>query len=379
MINVLADKYLHNIRSYMPENINLDLYDPNEGFPSTLQGANAMLIRTVHNINKQTLADLPSSLRFIGTASAGSDHVDVDYLKNNGVSFSNAAGCNARSVAEYVATSLLLWSEAKGNNLSEYSVAIIGAGHVGTQVQKLLEDLGISYTLYDPPRELREDKFESAPINEVLKCDILTFHTPLTKTGSHPTYHWLDWEKLSGNSFELILNTARGGVIDESALLKAKHHGSVRDIIIDVWENEPEFSFKTADEAFIKTPHIAGYSEQAKSNATQIIVNIMLDHFDMPKPEQTISQHPRILAKDISAFDSFSELLTELHPIKKYESKLNRILQQFPDERGKQFNKLRAEFPLRQEFAQTHLPASYFEKYPVLKALGFSLFTADTK
>ncbi|HKK45138.1 MAG TPA: NAD(P)-dependent oxidoreductase, partial [Balneolaceae bacterium] len=258
MINVLADQYLHNIQSYLPENINLILFDPTKRLPPELSYAEAMLVRTVININAQTMSEIPASLKFIGTASAGTDHVDIDYLQKNGVRFADAAGCNARSVAEYVATALLIWAETRKKDLSKLSMGIVGVGHVGTQVVKLLEKLGITTIPYDPPRSLRENNFDSATLDELLSADMLSFHTPLTYKGDYPTFHWLDKEKLTGREFQLVINSSRGGVIDEKELLKSIKAGNVRDIIIDVWENEPEFSLTTAQKAFIKTPHIAG-------------------------------------------------------------------------------------------------------------------------
>jgi erythronate-4-phosphate dehydrogenase len=372
MINVLADQYLYNIRDFIPDNINLIYYDPTKGMPSNLEQVHAMLIRTVTTINEQTLSEIPDTLQFIGTASAGSDHVNINYLRENEITFSNSAGCNARSVAEYVASALLLWSEEKKKTLTDVTVGVIGVGNVGTQLLNLLDRLDVYYTCYDPPREIREPDFKSSSIQEVLDCDILTFHTPLTKNVKYPTHHWLDDEKLRNRQFKLILNTARGGVIDEQALLKAKNKGIVETIIIDTWEHEPNFSLNTAEKAFIKTPHIAGYSEQAKNNATEIVVNAMLDHFDLSGPTNPREEKKQVFSKEEEKFDSLSSLLTELHPIKKYEAELIKIIKQHPDERGRLFNKLRAEYPFRNEFDQIYLPNSYFDQFPVLKALGFS-------
>lgn len=372
MINVLADTYLYNIEAHIPDNVNLRRYDPSAGIPGDLEHINALLVRTTNKINYKTLPNIPSSLKFVGTASAGSDHVDINYLEQQGITFTNAAGCNARSVAEYVATALLLWSEQREKDLTEYTVGIVGVGHVGTRVQQLLDKMGMTFVSYDPPREIRESTFRSASLAEVLDTDILTFHTPLNREGDCPTYHWLGHEKLSQQSFELILNTSRGGVIQEASLLKAIDEGGVGDIIIDTWEHEPQFNLATAAKAFIKTPHIAGYSKQAKDNATRMVVHAMLTHFDIPNRTNGNGQNARMVNSDISSRGSLSELLTELHPIRKYEDKLKQIIQNFADSRGKHFNKLRAEYPLRQEFAHTFLPIAYFERFPILEKLGFS-------
>lgn len=371
MIKVLADKYLYNISTFLPPEVNLTLYDPTNGLPD-LEGANALLIRTVNSINERTVSNIPSSLSFVGTASAGSDHVDSNYLKKKNITFSDAAGCNARSVAEYIATVLLIWSEAREVNLSEISIGVIGVGHVGRQVIHLLDKMDVFYRAYDPPREIRDEDFSSCSLDGVLQCDILTFHTPLTWDGKNPTYHWLNEQKLSNHQFELILNTSRGGVIDEKALLKAKSNNTVGDIIIDTWEDEPKFHLSTAQQAFIKTPHIAGYSQQAKSNASRIVAKALLHHFKLDPPKNRKEENPSIVKKDITEFNSLSTVLAELHPIKRYEHELENIICSHSEERGVRFNKLRAEFPLRQEFAQIYLPDSYFEEFSVLRDLGFS-------
>lgn len=379
MINVLADQYLYNLQDYIPEGINLKRYDPAKGLPQDLTNIHALLIRTVNRINEETLSEIPPTLEFVGTASAGSDHVDIAYLNENDITFSNAAGCNARSVAEYIGVALLLWSEENRADLSDLTVGIVGVGNVGTRVAQLLDKLDLSYLTYDPPREIREPDFKSNSKEDILKCDILTFHTPLTQKGQFPTYHWLDKEKLRNQKFKLILNTARGGVIDEEALLKAKAKDNIGSIIIDTWENEPDLNLATAEQAFIKTPHIAGYSEQAKNNATEIVINAMLGHFDLPQAEKPAKKDRRIMKKDIAGFESLSSLLTELHPIRMYEAKLEKIIKQNPDKRGKLFNKLRAEYPFRQEFGHIFLPHSYFERFPILEDLGFSLLRSNSK
>jgi erythronate-4-phosphate dehydrogenase len=372
MINVLADRYLHNIKTYLSDDIHLTLYDPEQGLPSDLNSVHGLLVRTVNPINKKTLGNIAKHLSFVGTASAGTDHVDTNFLTENGITFAYAAGCNARSVAEYVATSLLIWAENRNKDLNGSTLGIVGAGHVGTEVIKLMDKLKISTVAYDPPREERESGFISASVDQLLACDMLSFHTPLTTKGDYPTFHWLDDEKLSNRKYELIINTARGGVVDETALLKAKVNGFVDDIIIDVWENEPDFDLKTAGQSFIKTPHIAGYSVQSKENASKTVADALLNHSDIPHPKNKNQLKPRILEKDINTFDSLSSLLLELHPIKEYESKLNKIIRDHPNQRGMYFNKLRVEFPLRQDFEHTCLPDSYFERFPVLKTLGFS-------
>ncbi|PAU93404.1 hypothetical protein CK503_11760 [Aliifodinibius salipaludis] len=371
MINVLADKYLYNIEAYLPESINLQLFDPARGLPAEVDQAQAMLIRTVIPINKQTLPNIPSQLQFIGTGSSGTDHLDTDYLGKHNVRLANAAGCNARSVAEYIATALLLWSETRSKQLSDLTAGVVGVGHVGKKVVAILNKLGLETVAYDPPREERESDFTSSSLENVLDCDILTFHTPLNRNSKFPTFHWLDDQKLSGNTFHLVINSARGGVVEEKALLAAMKKGTVRDAIIDTWENEPEIHLDSAGAAFLKTPHIAGYSVQAKENASKFVADKLINFFELDLPVNTHENEKVTFAKDLSQFDSLSSLLAALHPINKYENQLETIIRENPENRGELFNKLRAEFPLRQQFTHINLPAAYFKRFSVLNPLGF--------
>ena len=372
MISVVADQYLFQIEQYLPPSVSLNLYDPADGLPD-LNEVDALLIRTVNPINAQTLPTIPDSLSFIGTGSSGTDHVDEKYLNNNQIAFADAAGCNARSVAEYVATALLLWAGKTNSIMDDLTAGIVGAGNAGQQVLELLNTIGLSTVAYDPPREERDPNFKSAPLSEVLECDILSFHTPLTTAGDFPTYHWLDEKKLSTFDFQLIINAARGGVVDEKALIKAFQNDSVGHFILDVWEEEPKIRLKTTQKAFLKTPHIAGYSIQAKQNASKFIADALIKHFELSTPPSKNKKDLQCIEKDIDHFRNLTELLPVLHPIKEYESKLQDILTKTLHRRAEKFNKLRAEFPLRQEFNHIQLPKSYFERFPILKKLGFNL------
>ncbi|MDX1637340.1 MAG: NAD(P)-dependent oxidoreductase, partial [Balneolaceae bacterium] len=241
VITVFADKHLYQIDEILPDPLNLHYYDPEQGLPSNLDEADALLVRTVTEVNEQTLSPVPTNLRFVGTGSAGIDHIDTDFLQRHGIRAANSAGCNARSVAEYVVTALLLWSQKEKVNLKNECIGIAGVGHVGSELKKLLDDLQWPCRCYDPPRAERDPGFSTVTRNELLECSILTFHTPLTFDGTYATHHLLDADLLSTNAFKLVINSARGGVVDEQAVLEAKSAGRLHDLVIDVWEEEPCF------------------------------------------------------------------------------------------------------------------------------------------
>jgi erythronate-4-phosphate dehydrogenase len=313
---------------------------------------------------------LPSSLEFVGTGSSGTDHVDECYLRKNNISFADAAGCNARSVAEYVAVVLLLWAHEHKADLTNFNAGIIGAGHTGTAVQNLLRRLDMSTIVYDPPRAGREPDFQSAALQGVLECDILTFHTPLTRETNYPTFHWLDEAKLTDREFKLIINASRGGVVDEAALLKAHQTGQVENFVLDVWEKEPLFDDKTARRAYIKTPHIAGYSLQAKQRASRMLAKALTSHFkidskipELKKPSSK-NQLPR-------KFWSLTDVLTHFHPILDYETRFRMLIGRNPDSKKDGFNTIRTSHRLRDEFNYLQVPSRFMEKFPVLQRLGF--------
>src|SRR5699024_1552142 len=186
------------LKRYLPlRDVNIKLFDPQEGFKQIPEQINALFTRTTLKIDQELIEHFPDSLKFVATASAGTDHVDIPALKKNNIAFANAAGCNARSVAEYVATAILIWAEERNISIQNLSVGIIGAGNTGSETQKILQSLGIKTEAYDPPLQERDKKFKLASLGEVLNCDILTFHVPLTFNEKYATFYWLDEKKLS--------------------------------------------------------------------------------------------------------------------------------------------------------------------------------------
>lgn len=369
MIKVIADQNLYRLEEFLPEEVELTMYDPGNGLPD-INGFDALLLRTVSKLNCRTLPEIPESLKFVGTGSSGSDHVDIDYLKTHNVEFADALGNNARAVAEYVMTSLLLWKEEKRRNFEDFTFGIIGVGNAGSAVAEILEDFGLKTVLYDPPREKREPGFESVSIEEVLRCDILTFHVPFTESGEYSTWHWMDEKKLSGRSFELIINAARGGIIDETAVSKAMDSGSVKDIIIDVWEKEPDFNPEFAERAFIATPHIAGYSEQSKLNASKMVCKKLCSFFKLECP----STENLYCIKEIKPAHlkySIEDWLLRLHPIKEYDAAL-RDLAHRPD-KDTLFQKLRTDRPYRYEYGFLKLETEFLNGFEDLKKLGVKI------
>ena len=347
-LRIAADQYLQNVDEFLPEGVDLFRFDPSQGLPEDITKYDALLIRTVTPINPQTLPET-GNLKFVGTATAGTDHVDQDYIEKQGVKFYPSEGCNANAVAEYIITVLYHWAKKLNINLEEKVVGIVGCGHTGRAVIRLLKRLNINYLAYDPPKEFRKKNFASASEAELMSADILTFHTPLTDTGSYPTKH------LGGNAwlsqgFDLIVNASRGGVVDESVLLELHQKGTIGNYVLDVWEGEPNFSDRIAKQAFIATPHIAGYSAEAKFKATEIVIKRLLSFFDLTP---NANAKPAPFSPDHFKFHpefSFTDLLWQNNQIHYYDSELRKLIG-FPSKKKKEaFAKLRSETKLRHEF-----------------------------
>lgn len=365
-MKIIADQNIYKLRILVPDKIEVTYFNPDQGLPSSVN-SEALFVRTVSHINAYSLPQIPSTLKLIGTASSGSDHIDTEYFEGNGVRVIDAKGCNATAVAEYVITSLLLWGAQKSIPLESLTYGIIGVGAAGSAVQKQFDNFGLHYVCYDPPREIADPTFKSASLEEVLACDVLSFHTPLLKTGVNSTWHWLDEAKLTAHKFMLIINAARGGIIDESALLRAMERQQVQDVIIDVWENEPNFNTQLAQKAFIATPHIAGYSEQAKVQATKIIVDKLCAFFEIES--KSIQNDDSIKAIETKASEyTLTELLKLLNPLTEYDEALRGLISK-PNKEAL-FRKLREDRTYRFEYAFLSINKEVLSEFKELKLLG---------
>jgi len=238
--------------------------------------ADALLIRSVTRVNSLLLEN--TKVRFVGSATTGIDHVDVKWLESKGIFFINAAGANSRSVVDYVIAAVFFWLVKMKKLLKDLSVGVIGCGRIGSQVANIFQRLGCDVKKNDPPKENAKEKGPWVSLNEILKCDVVTVHTPLVKTGPYPTYHLCNkdfFEKFSGG---LYINTSRGAVCDNKSLLAAFEKKGFQ-FVLDVWENEPEPDYNLIKNAFIATPHIAGYSLNGRLRATMILCDALFSFF----------------------------------------------------------------------------------------------------
>lgn len=262
----------------------------------SLGNARALLIRTYTRCNAELLEG--SKIEFIATATIGTDHIDLDYCRQAGITVCDSPGCNAPGVAQYV------WSAVAALGISPegLTTGVVGKGNVGSIVTEWGRRLGSDVIVCDPPRQKAGHTDEEyLPLDEILcRSDIVTLHTPLTRKGDSATYHLIDAEALSlMKPGAILINAARGGVVDTVALKNALAEGRIR-AIIDTWEHEPDIDASLLPLVDIGTFHVAGYSHEGKQRATRMIIEAAGRHFNIT-PDTTGLAGPHISPSAINA------------------------------------------------------------------------------
>ena len=234
---------------------------------ATVEQADVLLVRSVTNVNRALLEG--SKVRFVGTCTIGTDHLDLDYFTEAGITWSSAPGCNARGVVDYVLGSLMTLAEIEGVELPQRTYGVIGAGEVGGRLIKVLKGLGWNVKVCDPPRQAVEGGDYVSLEQIIEQCDVISLHTPLTRTGAGATWHLFDeprLQKLKPGTW--LINAARGPVVDNAALHNVLLAREDLQAVLDVWEAEPEVDVDLAELCVLATPHIAGYSLDGKQRGT---------------------------------------------------------------------------------------------------------------
>ena len=276
-MRIIVDSHIPHIQGLIEPCAEVLYLEPDDITREAVKDADALIVRTRTRCDANLLDD--SRVRFIGSATIGTDHIDLDYCASHGITVRNAPGCNAPAVAQWVFCAIDAWMRQCGIISAEgLSLGIVGVGHIGSIVARWASQLGFTTLLNDPPRENQEGSFDGifSPLEELQRqCDIITFHTPLTRDGQWPTWHLCNQAFLDGLSrCRLILNAARGPIVDNTALLD--WHG---DIGLDCWENEPNISRPLLEKAIVATPHIAGYSLQGKQRGTAMMLEALNDYY----------------------------------------------------------------------------------------------------
>ncbi len=364
MIKIIADSKIPFLRGVFEPVAQITYLTPDKITPEVVKEADALIVRTRTQCNGDLLQG--SAVKMIATATIGHDHIDAAYCQEAGITWRNAPGCNASSVAQYVLSSLLLVARERRCPIQTLRVALVGVGHVGKAVEKVLQQMGLNVRRCDPPRARLEQEETFYTLHELADwADVFSFHTPLTRSGDDPTFHLADaafFEALTQQP--VLINSSRGEVVDEQALLQAKEKKQVAELVIDCWENEPNIDNALLEQAFIATPHIAGYSADGKANATRMAAQHIADFFGLTidlshvVPPQI---EPNLI--DMRMHTQEEALLMTYDPREDMQRLRSDV---------SQFERLRGEYPLRREYLAYTLYEAPCDELKRLQAIGFN-------
>lgn len=344
-----------------------------------VKDADALIVRSITNVNEQLL--YKSKLKFVGTATIGTDHIDAEYLKGRNIEFADASGCNAAAVAEYVLTSL---AEAVVNNnlfFKDLKIGVIGVGNIGSRISKYVNALGMTVIKNDPPLKRKTGDNSFKEIDDALKADIITFHVPLNQGGVDNTFHLIDYNRLvSVRDNCILINTSRGSVVDNTDLEKILHNKNI-NVILDVWENEPSIKTDLLKKAFLTSPHVAGYSLEGKVNGTTMIYSALckfLNEKEMWKPQLPKVEKEEILINDVSGREEvLRNIFRHVYDLRIDNENMKKMLAMNSNDAAFHFDLLRKNYPLRREFHNytVILPHGNTELETILTILRFNVKT----
>jgi erythronate-4-phosphate dehydrogenase len=381
---IVADKNIPQVKEMYSSLGELTILDGHSIDAAAVRDADILLVRSVTVVDHKLLEG--SRVRFVGTATIGTDHIDLNYLKKQEIGFASAPGSNAQSVAEYVLAGLLVLGERLGFSLKEKTLGVVGVGNVGRKVVRLAKAMGMTVLLNDPPLE-REATDPAAqifvPLDRLLEADITTLHVPLTLNGIDATVHLFDEFRISRmKKGSILVNSSRGKVVETQDLRKALESKHLSAAILDVWEHEPAIDVEVLHRVMIGTPHIAGYSFDGKINGAGMIYHAVCRYFNFSPvwDRDEILREPtpgRIVLDSVdgSVDKIVRGVIRKCYDIEQDDARLREMLPLSETDRKNHFKKLRAEYPKRREFAATTIvvPRQQQRFIDLFSALGFTV------
>ena len=343
--------------------------------PEVVKDADAIVTRTRTICNEKLLAG--SSVKFIATATIGYDHIDTDYCDATGIKWTNAPGCNSKSVEQYIASTLMVLAERKNLQLKDLTIGVVGVGNVGSKVARICELFGMKVLLNDPPRERAEGSATFVSLKQVMDdADIITLHVPLNMKGQDATFHLGNEAFFSGLKRKpIVINSCRGEVVETQAVKAALKSNQISGFVCDCWENEPDIDLELLAMTDIATPHIAGYSKDGKATGTLMSVQAInqffglgLDNWQPSGVEQPSNPVFELDGTGLSEQKIIAKAILHTYDIRNDDQTFRK--------NTAQFEQLRGDYPTRREFpAFTIVPKNVEEKktLEVLKKLGFRI------
>jgi erythronate-4-phosphate dehydrogenase len=340
--------------------------------PEVVKDADAIVTRTRTICSEKLLAG--SSVKFIATATIGYDHIDTDYCDDNGIRWTNAPGCNSKSVEQYIASTLMVLAETRILQLKDLCIGVVGVGNVGSKVARICNLLGMKVLLNDPPRERSEGPAAFVSLNQVMEeADIITLHVPLNMKGDDATFQLGNETFFSGlKKNPILINSCRGEVLDNHAVKNALKGGQISGLVCDCWENEPDIDLELLEMTEIATPHIAGYSKDGKANGTEMSVHAISKYFGLglenwkasgvELPEKPVFE---LDGRGLSEQQIISKAILHTYDIRNDDADFRK--------NAAQFEQLRGDYPTRREFHAYTIIAKNIgnETLEILKKIGF--------
>ncbi len=387
MIRIVADADIPNLPTLLGDAGHVTSVPGRDIDAVTVKNADVLLVRSVTKVNSGLLGD--SRVRFVGSATAGVDHVDSEFLRSRGIVFQHAPGSNAESVVEYVLAAMYSLAVQSGVRLHERVVGIVGCGNVGGRLARRLVAAGLRVIVNDPPLEARGEAFApgleiSDLVGTVRKADILTLHVPLEREGAYPTYRLMTNElfgMMRPNAW--LINTSRGLVMDESSLMAHLKKSDAGPAVLDVWESEPEPNPLLVRMSRICTPHIAGYSADARLTGARMIAGSVRRFLGKPVEDartDAVSKELRVPDRSLTREEWLHDVIRQMYDIEgESEDFRRRIL----DSRrpAETFTQYRRDYPRRYSFGRYFLderrvPAEFLD---VTRSLGVNVQARDTQ
>lgn len=351
------------------------LLESGEITAATVKNCDILVVRYVTRVDKKLLAG--SRIKFVGTVSAGTDHIDLRYLKEQKIAFSAAPGSNAESVAEYVIAALLSLHKRGRINIPEATLGVVGVGNVGSRVAMKAKALGMKVLLSDPPKYRTTGDKSFKPLSHLMGSDVITIHTPLTFTGKDKTERLFGMERLAGLKHgAVVINTARGGIVCERSLKECLSSGRLGGAVIDVWENEPNITPGLVDLADISTPHVAGLSQEARLAAVCMIYAAVCAHFSIaPVWKPPVRRRAPLIcvrSPEDTLCDVLHGAVRRIYDIEKDTAEFKSEVESTPTA-GAAFTAFRKRYLRRSEFSSRVLALSGPARFArVMRALGFN-------
>ncbi|WP_299591621.1 4-phosphoerythronate dehydrogenase [uncultured Microbulbifer sp.] len=351
-MNIVADENIPGLETWFADLGTITRVPGRNVTREQLAEADILLVRSVTNVNQALLEGTP--VRFVGSCTIGTDHLDTRWLEQQGIAWSAAPGCNANSVVEYVFCVLA----ALNIDWRGRSFGIVGCGNVGGTLQSRLRTLGIPCKIYDP---WLADNPDAADLTTVLQQDVICLHAPLVKEGAHPSLHLIDEGALARiKPGAVLISAGRGAVIDNTALLSLLTSSTPFTCALDVWEGEPDINLELLEKVDLGSPHIAGYSHDGKLAGTRLVREALSRALSLPLVEsaENSAGQTQTITTGEQGFSAIRDLLLKIYDPRADDQRL-RVAAAEARAGGQPmaaaFDQLRKQYPKRLEFSHYSL------------------------